>query len=631
MWQGSPWVPGSLLVAGKLAFALREYVLLGIFVVAAFGLGRPLAGWIARDHGLSRLLGVPLQISAGMGLIMAALFVAGLLGALIAPVVGVLILIGLVLALVPARPAPAAVAAQPGEVPRSAWWWGLIAVLLCLPLLVTPLRPPLAWDELAYHLPYARFWAEQGALTVNPWLRYPLSAYNMDLVYAAALLFGSEVLPHLIHALTGALTAALTFGVARRFLDWRVGLLAAVLLVYATRWGWANAYVDLGIMLFWSAAFAALALRHSLRDRRFSYLAAFFAGIAVGIKYQGLFYLPLFMVLALVVERRPAVVLRAVLIFAAMGGYWYLRNLIISGDPVHPIGGHLFGFWLWTPGDLAAQHDDLDRVRGWRDWLFLPALAAPLFWRGAHPFQRGLMLSAATALAIWYLVSGYWRYAVPIYPMLALLAAGVIVELWSRVARTATLRAALGAARDRLDPRLGWVLAAVLLLVVARTALRDTSRAWELVFPEGPERAAYLAQRFPGYALINSLGGAPVQTLYQLGFEGELYHLEGSVRGDWFGPGRYTDVLALAQDGAALARHLRGLGADGLLVNLAREPFSTQSWDPAMEAWLEPLGRSDRAALYRLRPAAEAGAEDPTPGQGGRSGPVNAQPGVTAP
>ncbi len=598
-------------MAAKLAFALQQYAILAVFAVAAYGLGGPLAAWTRHAAQHSLFLSIPLQVSAGLGVMMVLLFVAGVLDWLNAPVIAVMLLLGLGLAgwsLLRGRGASsgvsghASLATRFDRIPRRAWWWMAFAGIAGLPLLIAPLSPPMAWDELAYHLPYARLWAEGGALTVDPWLRYPLSAYNLNLLYAAALALGSDVLTHLLHALTGALTAALTFGIARRFMDWRVGLVAVLLLVYTTQWGWSNAYVDLGIMLFWSAAFASLALRHAHGDARFSYLAAGFAGIAVGIKYQGLFYLPVFLLLGLVVERRPGVVFRAACILAAIGGYWYLRNYWISGDPVHPIGGSLFGFWLWDEGDLAAQYADLEGVRGWRDWLFLPALAAPLLWRGATAFQRGLMLVAAAALAVWVAASGYWRYAVPVYPMLAILSGWSLVEFWSR----AGLATRFESMSRRLAPRFPLVFPVLALALVAVVMVRETHRAWDRVLPSDDQRAAYLAKRLGGYDLMRSLGEAPVQTPYQLGFEGEVYYLGRSVRGDWFGPGRYTDTLALTQDAGALSLHLRGLGADGLLVNLAREPFASQTWDPRMPDYFELVGRSDRAVLYRLRDDVEA-------------------------
>jgi hypothetical protein len=588
----------------KFAFILGNYALLGVFATSAFGWGRPLAGWIRGSLDRGSLFVLPLQLSAGIGVIMVALFTAGILSQFNAPVVAGLLLIGVALALAPlarqlARDDGRMVltATSFRQTPESFWWLLAIATIALLPSLLAPLKVPLAWDELMYHLPYARFWAEHGALTVNEWLRYPLSAYNMNLLYGASMLFGSDVFPHLLHALTGALTAVLTFAVARRFFDWRVGLIAVVMVLRATRWGWSNAYVDLALMLFWSCAFAALALRHEHGDPRFSYLAAFFAGIAVGIKYQALFYLPAFVVLALIVEQRSAVIARAVLVFTAIGGYWYLRNALVSGDPLHPIGGPLFGFWLWNVSDLVGQYGDLDRVRSWPKWFFLPALGATLLWRGSTPVQRGLLLSTGTAVALWYLVSGYWRYLVPIYPMLALLSAYVLVELWTRSGAGARLINLL----SRLNQRLRRVLLSLVLAVVTVNALDDASRVLGQVLPDQQARGDYLARRFGGYALLRSLGSDPERPLYQLGFEGELYYLGESVRGDWFGPGRYADVLALVDDAAALERHLDRLGANSLLVNLAREPFSRLSWAPNLGDRFELVAHSDQAALYRLQ------------------------------
>ena len=593
-------------MTAKLIFLVQQYSLLGVAALVFFGLGRPL---IAGATQTSPAIRVPLQIAAGMGIAMIALFVSGILGQLHLAVLAILALVGLTLAIAPVarRDTMPALLARVrslrmtiGRLPLTTWWWITIAVAVSLPLLLRPLQVPSEWDELAYHLPYARFWAEQGALTVNEWLRYPLSAYNLNLLYAAALLLGSDVLPHLLHALTGLLTAALTFGIARRFVDWKVGLVAAVLAVYSTRWGWNNAYVDLGLMLFWSCAFAALALRYTFSDARFAYLAAFFAGIAVGIKYQGLIYLPVFLAFAFIVERRPAVVIRSALVFVVVGGYWYLRNYLISGDPIHPIGGHLFGFWLWTPADLAAQHSDLDRVRGWRDWVLLPAFAAPLLWRGATPVVRGLILCAAGALLLWYLVSGYWRYLMPAYPMLAILSAAVVVALWQR----AGLPSAIPKLARTLNRRLRLAVAALVLVAVATTLAHDLRKELGRVIPDGEARAQYLAKKFPGYALLRTSDDAPAKTLYQLGFEDEIYYLGTSVRGDWFGPGRYTDVMALTQDAGALAAHLAALGTDRFLVHRSRQPFANLAWDPTMAEHFDRLGQSEDAGLYRLRKTA---------------------------
>ncbi|MDY6972258.1 MAG: hypothetical protein SV775_08005 [Thermodesulfobacteriota bacterium] len=97
-------------------------------------------------------------------------------------------------------------------------------------MLIKPLDPPHAWDELIYHIPYARFWAEQDALTVDKWLRYPLIVYNMDLLCAASPVFGNDVINHPPHAFTAVLTDLLIFGIAQRYIDWHVGLVAVIML-----------------------------------------------------------------------------------------------------------------------------------------------------------------------------------------------------------------------------------------------------------------------------------------------------------------------------------------------------------------------------------------------------------------
>jgi hypothetical protein len=231
----------------KLAFVFYQYALLSVFAVAAYGLGRPLTGWITKLSGLSAFITVPLELASGTGIVMIALFVVGVFGYLSRTFVWMLILIGLGLAITSSamciaragrRGPPVKDLGRITRIPWSTWWWAVLIGAASLHLLLKPLQPPHAWDELMYHLPYARFWAEQGALTVNEWLRYPLFAYNMDLLYAASLLFDNDVLPHLLHAFTAVATAVLTFGIGRRYMDWPVGIIAVAELLAATRWGW---------------------------------------------------------------------------------------------------------------------------------------------------------------------------------------------------------------------------------------------------------------------------------------------------------------------------------------------------------------------------------------------------------
>jgi len=586
-------------MTGSLSFALEHYLLLALFTAAALGWGRLAEAGLTGGMRLPADILIPLRLAAGMGVLMIALFLAGSLHGLGKPVTGLLVLGGAFLA----------VAAwfrsrrhgtgphHPGlRWPAHATPWAIVLTTVALPLLVKPLQPPVDWDELAYHLPQARFWAEQGGLAVNEWLRYPLLPFNMHLLYAAAMPFGDEALAHLLHAWTAAVTAVLTFGLARRYFDAQVASLATVMLLLATRWGWSTANVDFGVMLFWTGAFGALALRHESGNPRITWLAAVLAGSAIGVKYQALLFLPVFVALAVVIERRLAALGRGALLLAATGGYWYWRNFLVSGDPLHPLAGDWLGHWLWNATDLEGLHWDLRRVRGWPEWFLLFAAGAPLWWRSASLVQRSAILTGGASVVIWWGVSGYPRYLMGLYPLLAVVSACTVIEVLRRSGAASRLGGWFTQPRARAAG-----LAALLAAGTAATA-SDLSRNWRRVLPPGEPRSVFLAQQFGGFELLRSAVDLPPGVLYQLGFEGELYHLRRPVLGDWFGPGRYADVMALTGDAPALVRHLDSLGVDGLLVNREREPFASVTWDPAMADYFERVGSSARATLWWRRP-----------------------------
>ena len=70
--------------------------------------------------------------------------------------------------------------------------------------------------------------------------------------------------------------------------------------------------------------------------------------------------------------------------------------------------------------------------------------------------------------------------------------------------------------------------------------------------------------------------------------------------GDWFGPYRYREVLALADDAAALRAHLLSLGRDSLLINRERPPFSEFNQRFSPSDGFELLYQDERVTLYRI-------------------------------
>ena len=81
----------------------------------------------------------------------------------------------------------------------------LIAGSVLIPVALNALTPPYMSDEVRYHLPYALHFVEQGRIVPDLYLRYPFHTLNVNLLYAAALIFGDDVTPHYIHLLLGCL------------------------------------------------------------------------------------------------------------------------------------------------------------------------------------------------------------------------------------------------------------------------------------------------------------------------------------------------------------------------------------------------------------------------------------------
>lgn len=455
------------------------------------------------------------------------------------------------------------------------------------------LSAPLEWDELAYHLPYARDYVRAGGLTVSEQLRYPLQPHNLHLLYAAGMIFGSEAATHLLHAACGALVTLGIFVYARANGDWLTGLLAAAIFLAAAGRLLDNAYVDLGASLFLFSAFLALTLWQRGGDAGFLLIAAMLLAFAVGTRYQALILTPGF-VLAVILARPPAkLALQALLLCAVLASGWYLRNLWIAGDPLHPLGGPVFGYWLWDAADLAEQHADLARHRDHLPWYLLPALAAPLLASRRQPAQRSLLVLALTGLALWYLTSSYPRYLLPVYPFLALASAQVIRAALARLP-AGWQESARGLTRSK------WVGLAGLLLLLAVLVPSIAHDRNKICFSRDCVERVW-ARRLLSPAARAALPDFDELHLYQFGLEQERYLLGRNVVGDWFGPYRYRALFDLQDDLPALRRHLESLGVDSLLINRRREPFAGvgEKWSQSQE--FETLYADDGVLLLRLR------------------------------
>lgn len=240
---------------------------------------------------------------------------------------------------------------------------GVIAVIACF-------SPPAGreWDALAYHLADPKVFLAQHRITSLPTEHHSNFPLTMEMLFTAGLLYSGYPLANLFHFATALLTILAMLALCRRLFGPTMGYLSA--LIFATTplvlWEASVAYIDLGMGLFTTlAAFAAVSTIEEGRGNRapnvleWSALAGIMMGFALGIKYLAI--VPMVLVGLLLLLRRIPV--RAVAIYAGValiiGSPWYIKNIVLTSNPVYPYYYSLFPHSrYWSAGRAAIYQSE---------------------------------------------------------------------------------------------------------------------------------------------------------------------------------------------------------------------------------------------------------------------------------
>lgn len=561
----------------------------------------------------NRSLGVFFALSMGLVIDIAGLFVLSLVGAFSRVGVLSLGLVVLALAVMALRRRGSESAAQPvPDDSRSAAVDGLAVVLLFACTVMAALHAPGHWDDTMYHLPLARSYIEHQAIVVSEYLRFPLFPQNVNLLLALGLMWGDELLAQVFATLPLFVIALGLIGASQWACGSRLpGAVAGVALFFiapvASTLGYA--YIDNGLALFcWGAVLALAFAVESAQPSRaiaWAFLAGLLAGAAAGSKLFGAVFSVLAGLAFLLVRRdwRLAVVYGGAVLLT--GSWWYVRSFWVSSDPVHPAGGNFFGHYLWNAADLLSQKQEqathgvsptLANVlaalhkAGVSIWV-LALLGLPL--RQVSRPLRLLQLIFVAYLAFWFFVSQVDRYLAPVYGLGMFLSA---YTLLSRLARLLTFQSLLGG-RGRLYARV--LVLGLLLFPLAWQGLRRAEA-------DLANMQAALQNR-PGYELFAQASKLAPQfgsRLVQLGFENAVYFFDGVVIGDWFGPGRYGQMIECGPDGCgalppqAMKSLMERFDARMLAISIARFP----KFDPvAYSQYFDLVVQNKDGLLLKLK------------------------------
>jgi hypothetical protein len=240
----------------------------------------------------------------------------------------------------------------------TAW---ILATFLGLALIGTAIvatGPVTDGDALCYHLQVPKVFLMRGAVGFDPDLHETIYPLVTELTYAVALDFRGPVACRWVHWLLGVALAANVAAMARPELGrraWWAG--AIVLLVPAISNGMAAPLNDVALAAFGTAAIVAWTRLLDRRDPPAALVAGVLSGLAIGVKYPALVLVGLmagFLWLGALKDlllrcvrprRRTWLILAAIYTLAtfAVGGWWYLRAYVHTGNPVYPFFRHAFG------------------------------------------------------------------------------------------------------------------------------------------------------------------------------------------------------------------------------------------------------------------------------------------------
>ncbi len=241
----------------------------------------------------------------------------------------------------------------------------LAGLSLAWQVVVALVLPPYAYDALTYHLTTVAVWVQSGSLRPSPFSRccafYPFTPEL--LVGFPVVLLHDNSLVGLVQVPFVLLGAAATAGIARIVGLARSSAAAAGALFALTPVVLAQAptnYVDLTLAALVLSALYALTRYAETGAAQQLLVAGLAAGLVLGTKGIGpLWAIALFAaaiaasVIAVRTGRaRPASAIKGLaggaFAGAVVGGWWYIRNLATTGNPLYPFTVRLFGKTLFN-------------------------------------------------------------------------------------------------------------------------------------------------------------------------------------------------------------------------------------------------------------------------------------------
>jgi hypothetical protein len=214
------------------------------------------------------------------------------------------------------------------------------------------------WDGLSQHLAQAWTYAQEGRVRPLWYDHHSQFPSTMQMLFAAGELADGYFTSRIIEWLMGVFSVVWAVLIAHRFLDTskdRSAALWTAFIVITTpifTWLTGVSYVDLGLSFFLLGGLYFFLDWVLNRQSGTALAAALMFGGALTVKTQALAVAGVILFAAVLLTIREQRSIRqlavAALLTLIVGGPWYLKSYLLTGNPVYPFAYEVFGGKLWS-------------------------------------------------------------------------------------------------------------------------------------------------------------------------------------------------------------------------------------------------------------------------------------------
>ncbi len=324
--------------------------------------------------------------------------------------------------------------------------------------LLGALTPETFFDSQFYLLGNLNLWKLNHKISFNPYSFSSLYPFNINMLYLINIVLNNDISAKLISWFCGLVCCFVVYNFTKKYFS-KTTALVAVLIFYTVpnvmMVSWKTA-IELGITMFETAMVFCMIEFLFSKEKYWLILSGIFAGFALGSKYLVLlefFSISVaFLIFRILNKEKFFEIFKDYVYFLFSAiivcSFWYLRNIILTGNPVFPFFAHKIGFvkprivgnifsdppmpkfnfknyflflWPLTLGQLQQE--------SYPGGIFLVFLPLLFLFKNVDKKIKFLSVYVIICLVLWIIIGRFYlRYFIPVLVVISVIYAYFIIQ-----------------------------------------------------------------------------------------------------------------------------------------------------------------------------------------------------------